>query len=841
MYAAQYYWKPDLIYLHTNADEKGQAITRAREGHSGKWNRLIFTIFDNLRINTVEAPTHTNTGKEIHGLEHRSDFVRVREVHKLGGVYIDFDVHALRDIRILRESGFKAIAGRQLGGQINSGVFMSVKGGKMIELWMHDMHVAYTGGWTTHSNEVITKFSQRLIREPGEMLIMERDAFAPGSWNNDDTDDLFAPHDDIPSNLSNLTESGPLPTYDEAFDERWEKPQDFPDWARDWSSSYLLHAFTADRWGHEVQGFTHISPQKMHEDGIIDVDDSYDGLQGMIVSQGMGTADSPRAHGMNPFALECLHDLGLGDEINRLARKEDLGIRWCHSMVGPEYGKMYLGGHFEAPKDNRKYSALGHLDLPQSHQEPLLIKYATQHGFGVRWQNELVSVQRTDNGLTCKVKELAISSFYEIRARFVFGADGARSTVGRAFPFKFMREPSGGVALNVIFTCELGHLVKERARQLNWIMNPASKLRQGAIPGLRLVRPWNEWMYMLIGPGAASQSLMHLNKDSPELVDMIKEAVGQDDIGPIEIHRVDHWTVRETAAKHYSDGLDVHILGDAAHRHPPSQGMGLNTCIQDAYNLGWKVAYVHKGIAGPGLLDTYSTERQPVGELIVKVSNATFRDQSKVYEAFGMLEPYSDKATEAITELSEGSAAGEARRRQVYDSLGIMRSEVDSTGLAMNQFYTSTAVYLDDEVGKGPEASVYAITEPVVTTYPGSRLPHAFIDTPTRLHEMSIHKAVGHGFFYLIIGEGGQAWRDAVDDIAKNTNIPIKSLGIGFGLEYHDVYRRWQTVRAVDDDGCVLVRPDRFIAWRSKKAVLDCQAKLLQILDKILSRHEIPN
>lgn len=296
MYAAQYYWQPDLIYLHTNADEKGRAITRARDGHSGKWNRLIFTMFDNLRINTVEAPTHTNTCKEIHGLEHRSDFVRVKEVHELGGVHIDFDVHALRDIRILRESGFKAIAGRQLGGQINSGVFMSVKGGKMIKLWMNNMHVAYTGGWTTHSNEVITKFSQRLIREPGEMLIMKRDAFAPGSWNNDDTDDLFAPHDDIPSNLSNLTEASPLPIYDEAFDERWEKPQDFPDWAQDWSSSYVLHAFTADRWDHEVQGFTHISPRyvlerrsnfaravypvarKMHEDGIIDVDDSYDGI-----------------------------------------------------------------------------------------------------------------------------------------------------------------------------------------------------------------------------------------------------------------------------------------------------------------------------------------------------------------------------------------------------------------------------------------------------------------------------------------------------------------------------------------------------------------------------------
>lgn len=295
VYAAWYYWQPDLIYLHTNAHE--QAIARARDGHAGKWSKLIFTAFDSLGINIVEAPTHTNTGVEIKGLEHKSDFVRVKAVHEIGGVYIDFDVHALRDIRVLRESGFKAVAGRQFGGQINSGVFMSIKGGRMVELWMHGMHEAYTGGWTTHSNEVITKLSQRLVREPSEILIMERDAFAPGSWKNGDTDNLFRPHDDnLTSTSPPFTDGETLPKYEETFDERWEMPHNFPDWARDWSSSYLLHAFTADRWNHKIDNFTQITPRyvlerksnfaravypvarEMYETGLIGVDDSYDGL-----------------------------------------------------------------------------------------------------------------------------------------------------------------------------------------------------------------------------------------------------------------------------------------------------------------------------------------------------------------------------------------------------------------------------------------------------------------------------------------------------------------------------------------------------------------------------------
>lgn len=66
MYAAWYYWQPDLIYLHTNADAEGQGIARARDGHAGKWNKLIFTMFDSLRINTVEAPKWDPIGGRGH-------------------------------------------------------------------------------------------------------------------------------------------------------------------------------------------------------------------------------------------------------------------------------------------------------------------------------------------------------------------------------------------------------------------------------------------------------------------------------------------------------------------------------------------------------------------------------------------------------------------------------------------------------------------------------------------------------------------------------------------------------------------------------------------------------
>lgn len=298
LYAAWHHWRPDTIYLHTNAAAAGPEIARARNGTAGKWNRHIFnsTLF-NLRINTVPVPTHAGNGKELANMEHRSDFVRVQAVHDLGGVYIDWDVHALRDLRPLRESGFRAVAGRQLGGQVNSGTFLSAKGGRMITLWREQMHKVYTGGWTTHSNEVITRVGQRLVGEPGgrEMLIMEREAFAPGSWKAEDTDALFGTHEDVESNLAGYTEGMELPGFEEEFGARWERPGDFKEWERDWSYTYLLHAFTPDRWSHKVEGFEHITPRYvlerrsnfaravypiakiMYDKGLIGVDDSHEG------------------------------------------------------------------------------------------------------------------------------------------------------------------------------------------------------------------------------------------------------------------------------------------------------------------------------------------------------------------------------------------------------------------------------------------------------------------------------------------------------------------------------------------------------------------------------------
>lgn len=177
-------WRPDKTFFRTNALK--DTIARAQNG--GKWNHLIFNM-PSVVISQVTAPTYANNGVAIRNIEHKSDFIHVKAVQDIGGVYIDFGVYPLRDINALRECSFRVIAGRQVDGQVNGGAFMAARGSEMLQLWMRGMHGRYTGGGTTHSNEVLTRVGERLAGKEREVLIMEREAFlrrGAGGWGPGD-------------------------------------------------------------------------------------------------------------------------------------------------------------------------------------------------------------------------------------------------------------------------------------------------------------------------------------------------------------------------------------------------------------------------------------------------------------------------------------------------------------------------------------------------------------------------------------------------------------------------------------------------------------------------------
>ncbi|CZR67989.1 related to phenol 2-monooxygenase [Phialocephala subalpina] len=559
------------------------------------------------------------------------------------------------------------------------------------------------------------------------------------------------------------------------------------------------------------------------------------GLKGIMLASTPSTADTPRAHITNMAALECLRDIGLEEECQKVAVKGDsmLHTRWCRSMAGEEYARIYSWGN--APARAGDYDAASpckHIDIPQTVLEPILVLHATQNGFSCRFDTSFLSFEKAADGtIVSTVQDNLTKHTYQIRSKYLFGCDGARSQVLRQLKIPLKKKPGQGLAINALVKVNLEHVVENRMGNLHWVMRPDEEQPNfGWTAIVRMVKPWSEWMFILFPkPGTG----VEFNPTQEEYLECIKTMVGDDSL-PVEIIGISKWFINEIVAEYYSDS-NIFCLGDAVHRHPPLNGLGSNTCIQDAYNLAWKVAYVMKGKADPSLLDSCSPERQPVGESVITRANQGLRDHVPVWEALGMMDESLEVRRQHFAELSEASPAGIKRRAKLQEAVEGTAHEFHGVGVEMNQRYESKAIFLEDE-GPRPPLPEDPVLEHEITTYPGSRLPHAWLNTKLPGKQFSTIDLAGHGDFCLLTGIGGGAWKAAVKKAGDTLGIKINAYSIGWRQDYEDVYFDWARRREIAEDGCVLVRPDRFVAWRSMGMIPNAETKLLHVLKTILGR-----
>jgi 2,4-dichlorophenol 6-monooxygenase len=165
----------------------------------------------------------------------------------------------------------------------------------------------------------------------------------------------------------------------------------------------------------------------------------------------------------------------------------------------------------------------------------------------------------------------------------------------------------------------------------------------------------------------------------------------------IDLISANTWTVNNCFATHMQKDR-VFIMGDAAHRHPPSNGLGSNTSIQDSFNLAWKLAAVVKGQATPKLLDSYSIERAPIARQIVTRANQSIAEFGPIFEALGMDGGVDHEKIEAnMAARCDATPAGEAQREALRKAIDFKVYEFDCHGVEMNQRYASGAVVTDGQ------------------------------------------------------------------------------------------------------------------------------------------------
>jgi 2,4-dichlorophenol 6-monooxygenase len=300
---------------------------------------------------------------------------------------------------------------------------------------------------------------------------------------------------------------------------------------------------------------------------------------------------------------------------------------------------------------------------------------------------------------------------------------------------------------------------------------------------------------------------------------------------PFEIKKISRWQVNHVVAKNYRRGR-VFIAGDAAHRHSPANGLGSNTSVQDSYNLAWKLALVLSGKADESLLDSYSDERQPVGRQVIDRAMKSHVEIEPWSEAAGLRPGMSERdAKTNIEELFGASEIGERRRQALLEGVDLMNYQFNAHGVELGQRYRSKAIASSEPFPEyRRDAELYFQPD----TVPGSHIPHVWLMHKGKV--ISTLDLCDYSRFTLIVGAGGQGWVAAASTVAAELGVPIKVARVGLRLEFDDIEGEWLRIRDVSDRGCLLVRPDRFIAWRSHDLPSDPAAALRQTIRSVLGR-----
>jgi putative polyketide hydroxylase len=519
------------------------------------------------------------------------------------------------------------------------------------------------------------------------------------------------------------------------------------------------------------------------------------GIASVLVERRPDVSWFPRARNLNFRTLEVFRGLGLepqvisaGSHVSRMFRKETVA-----SPQQEEFPNVEQALHFvDHPELLTSEPLIWY--CPQSRLEPLLLAAARQRGGDVRYNTELISFTQDEQGVTATIEDRTTGTSSVVRADHLAACDGAHSHVRNTLGVK--TEGLGVLDEHYIFV----YFRADWSELIRGYEADAILIDRPGIRGIFLITDADRGMFLI--QGTTSNGASAQDYTAERCKELILDGIGKPGLA-VEVVDIAPWQPAQLVAEHFQQGR-VLLVGDAAHTMPPKLGLGVNTAIQSAQNLAWKLAAVLDGAASPELLATYQTERHPVGRLA--------SEQSLV-----------GPAASVLTHGSDDNLLGTDKRVPLFSLIAGYR-------------YRSQAV-LDEDAGPSSPAEIELLETPEeLTGLPGTRVPHLWLQRQGR--RISTLDLLD-GRFVLLVGPAGTPWQTAAAGVAGSLGIDLVAHRLGADGDLLDLEDGWRAKLGMSAEGAVLVRPDGFVAWRTSTLPASPERRLEQVISSILCRSRV--
>ncbi len=493
------------------------------------------------------------------------------------------------------------------------------------------------------------------------------------------------------------------------------------------------------------------------------------GVRVLVVERNARVGVAPRAKTTNVRTRTILRRWGIADQ---LAAEAPFGIDYPNDMVFvtrlAEHELARFSNAFNAsPACSPLYPEHAQW-IPQYTLEKVMLEKARSlPSVDVRFETSFVSAEQDPDKVTATLQSEADGSV-TVEARYLIGADGARSKVRELIGAKLEGRHGLSHHYNVIFRAP--GLAEAHGH------GPAVIYWQIGKDGFSAIGPMDApdiWAFM---PGGAKPGD---SLSSDEAAALIRERTGID--LPYEILSADSWTASELLADRYADRRMI-LAGDACHLHPPAGGYGMNMGVGDGLDLGWKIAATLQGWGGADLIASYEAERRPV--------HRTVMDEAMANYAIYVAPP--------PPEIENDTAQGEAIRIKV--GAGIQASkgrEFNTLGTVLGLCYSASPIVAGEDT-PAPEhhSEIYS-----PSARPGCLAPHAWLADGRSLYDL-----FGEGFTLLAADEAEPAEVEKAVAEARSLGVPLKVVRPA-GVAVATLYGA----------GMALIRPDQYVAWRGDR------------------------